>query len=211
MILGHDMDTAQTLVRIMNETAQKAAKDREPSVCVGTVTGVNPLRVKIGDAYEIDESFMRIGALCRRNVIKIPTNESVKHLHEIDEKSLKYTAIGNLGAPIQFAPMDAPMKPNPNFNPNLPEDPVTNPREIPDMSKIPNPTVLDVSHAHTEHSALPEILVWRGVRVGDSVLVIRFQGGSLHYIMERLDGVSNDGSETKDDETIDNPEKEEQL
>ena len=178
MTLGRDMDTAQTLVRIMNETAQKAAKDREPSVCVGTVTGVNPLRVKIGDAYEIDESFMRIGALCRRNVIKIPTNESVKHLHEINAET------ENAMTGITFAGSGTLTEPPTGHKHNI---------------KIKTET------------ALPEILVWRGVRVGDSVLVIRFQGGSLHYIMERLDGVSNDGSETKGDETIDNPEKEEQL
>lgn len=168
-------------------------KQNEPTLCYGVVTAVNPIKIKVKDSYEVDEAFLILDSRCRHTVVKVPVDGGEKHIHTIDEKTLQYTAIGNLGAPIQFAPLSAPTKPNPNYDPSLPEDPVTNPKEIPDMSKVPNPTILNCSHAHTMQPALPEILLWRGLKVGDKVKILRLTGGSIHYIMERVERLDNPG------------------
>ena len=58
-------------------------------------------------------------------------------------------------------------------------------------------------------TALPEYLAWRGLRIDDQVIVIRF-GGSMHYVMERVGGITNDGSTAGDNGKVKGPEKEEQ-
>lgn len=187
------MQFLDELLERIREMIQSLIKQSEPTFCYGLVTAVNPLKIKVKDSYEIDEEFIILDSRCRHTVVKVPVDGAEKHIHTIDEKTLQFTAIGNLGAPIQFAPMSA-LKPNPSYNPDLPEDPVTNPKEIPDMSKVPNPTVLDCSHAHTMQPALPEILLWRGLKVGDKVKILRLTGGSIHYVFERVERLDNPGT-----------------
>lgn len=173
------MTDAEFLIKLISDVSKQSAQSIEPSIVVGTVTGVNPLKIKFGDEYEIDEDFMWISSHCRRCVAKIPTNESVMHLHEID-------------AETELAKTDGEL--NPGTGGASWVEPLGHKHSI----KIKTKT------------SLPEILLWRGVRVGDSVVVLRIHGGSIHYVLDRIDGISNDGSKTKDDETIDEPEKEEQ-
>ena len=51
-------------------------------------------------------------------------------------------------------------------------------------------------HKHTirinTKTALPEICLWRGLKLGDEVRIIRFGGGAIHLVLERVEGVAND-------------------
>lgn len=52
----------------------------------------------------------------------------------------------------------------------------------------------DGSHTHTipqmnTYSALPSILLWRGLIVGDKVRVLRVNQGQMFYVLEREEGV----------------------
>jgi hypothetical protein len=38
-------------------------------------------------------------------------------------------------------------------------------------------------------SALPDILLWRGLRVGDKVRVLRVNKGQMFYVLEREEGI----------------------
>lgn len=167
------MGLAEYLIDTMQAIARRAAREREPSVVIGTVTGVNPLRVRIGDKYEIDEDYMTIGSLCRRTILKTPTGDVSAHLHEIKAS----TELAKAGVKGQA-------------------------------------TENELGHSHDikieTKTALPEFLAWRGLRVDDKVIVIRFEGGSRHYIMERVGGIINDGSDVANDGTINDPKKEEQ-
>ena len=169
------MTDAEFIIKIVRDISKQAAKSVEASFVVGKVTGVNPLKVRIGDSYEIDEDFMFVGSLCRRNVIKNPTNESVSHLHKI-EATTKSAMTG---------------------------------------ISCSKGTITDTGHTHDikieTKTALPQMLLWRGVRVGDTVIAMRVQGSSMHYIFDRIGGLSNDGNEVDENGAVNDPEKEEQL
>lgn len=182
------MGTAEFIFDMIRGESRKAARNAAPSITIGHVVDVNPLRVRIGD-YEIDEDFMRIASHCRRNVLKIPTNDSSKHTHECGD-SLSFTLSGATAAgPVTFTCM--------------PLDPTEIPPE-------PGPSVT-FKHNHEIKPALPEILLWRGLRKGDDVLILKFESSSVHYIIERLDKLSNDGSSVDEAENISDPNEEEQL
>ena len=176
----------------------------EPLVCVGEVTHVNPLNIKVG-SYSIDEDFMVIDSSCRKTVINIPTDKSFEHTHMMDNALVDHTAVGNMGAPIVFVPqgMEAfvPSGNSPDYN-TYPETGYSdletdtkgtgaNPYYMVNPA-IPNPTTLSLKHAHAIHNALPKILVHRGLKVGDKVNVLRI--GSVHIIRGRVGMLTNDGS-----------------
>lgn len=185
------LDTVLDIVR-------SELKKFEPLVCVGEVTHVNPLNVKVG-SYSIDEDFMVIDSSCRKTVINIPTNENYEHTHSMADALVNHTAIGNMGAPVVFVPQGIePFVPNPNFDPSQErtDDDTnkgtgTNPYWIINPA-IPNPTTLTLKHSHGIHNALPKILVHRGLKVGDKVNVLRI--GSVHIIRGRVGMLTNDGS-----------------
>ena len=43
--------------------------------------------------------------------------------------------------------------------------------------------------AYDTNNALPDILLWRGLRVGDKVRVLRVNKGQMFYVMEREEGI----------------------
>ena len=176
----------------------------EPLACVGEVTHVNPLNVKVG-SYSIDEDFMVIDSSCRKTVINIPIDSANEHIHGMDDALVDYQATGNMGAPIIFVPLGVeafvPSENTPDYNayPNTGfsdlEDGVkgtgSNPYWIVNPN-IPNPTTLPLKHSHSIHKALPRILVHRGLKVGDKVNVLRI--GSVHIIQGRVGIQTNDGT-----------------
>lgn len=55
-------------------------------------------------------------------------------------------------------------------------------------------------HSHqikiTTKAALPEICLWRELRVGDKVRIIRLEGGAVHWVTQRIENnISNNSSE----------------
>lgn len=57
------------------------------------------------------------------------------------------------------------------------------------------------SHGDTETSfnteiELPQIKLWRGLKIGDKVRMIRFQNGQLYYVIEREEGITNDSEQS---------------
>lgn len=185
------MKTEEVIVQMMENVAKSASKSREPRMIFGIVTGVNPLTVRIGegdDAYEIDEDFMIIGELCRRRVLKIPLNDTFKHKHDCED-ALGFSISGTAGTagPVIFTVSPKGTTPAPPPGPNV-----------------------DFTHKHEIAPALPEILLHRGVKKDDKVIILRLEGGSIHYVIERVGGSCNDGNSLNNDGTIKN-NNEEQL
>lgn len=57
-----------------------------------------------------------------------------------------------------------------------------------------------VGHEHEiefdSQDALPEICLWRELRVGDRVRIIRLEGGAIHWVTGRIeDNIANDSGE----------------
>lgn len=198
--MTHDEEILEAVIDIVRSELQKY----EPLVCVGEVTAVNPLKVKVG-SYEIDEDFMVIDSSCRKTVINIPTDAANEHTHGMDNALVNYSATGNMGAPIIFVPQgfeafvqsgntaDYDTYPNTGYSDleNGTKGTGSNPYWMINPN-IPNPTTLPLQHSHGIHNALPQILVYRGLKVGDKVNVLRI--GSVHIIRGRVGVQTNDGT-----------------
>ena len=63
-----------------------------------------------------------------------------------------------------------------------------------------NATEEPLGHQHDiefdSQEALPEICLWRGLRVGDLVRIIRLEGGAVHWVTGRIeDNIANNSKE----------------
>lgn len=165
------MTRDEEILEAVIDIVRSELKKFEPLACVGEVTSVNPLNVKVG-SYTIDEDFMVIDSSCRKTVINIPIDSDYEHVHDEDEM------LGNLT--IQHTPTGG-CKLTISGDSNL--------------DVVGDPTigcVVAFRHKHAIHKALPKILVHRGLKVGDKVNVLRV--GSIHFIQGRAGISTNDGS-----------------
>ena len=160
----------------------------EPLSCVGEVVGVNPLRVKVG-SYTIDEDFMVVDSSCRKTVINIPTDEKYEHNHDEDEMLTDVTAVAATGGPVTFAPANAAIIEQTVYEYDDDGNVIGSHTEY---SLAGGGSVLTLKHKHSIHTALPRILVYRGLKVGDKVNVLRI--GSVHIIRGRVGVLTNDGT-----------------
>ena len=140
-------------------------KQNEPTFCYGVVTAVNPIKIKVKDSYEVDEAFLILDSRCRHTVVKVPVDGGEKHIHEIDDSTEETSETGAFEGTIGGAPATG------------------------------NITLKSHKHAIKINTkeALPEILLWRGLKVGDKVKILRLTGGSIHYVMERVERLDNPG------------------
>lgn len=198
------MKTEEMLFQMMEKIAKGASKAREPRIMFGDVTGVNPLKVQIGqgeDSYEIDEDFMVVGELCRRKVLKVPTNDNPKHFHTENDMLTNVQGMSPAG-PVIFSPAGDELP-----SPTIP-DPDDPSKQIPNPNFPTSPTILSLNHKHTIEPALPEILLRRGVKKGDKVIIIRFEGGSIHYVIEPVRGTLNDENQMDDSGNVQDNDEE---
>lgn len=128
-------------------------------VLSGTVTGIDPLIVKIGDKLILNEKNLILSAFVQETWINIPTTPNplepadgkYQHRHFIDGE----TELANDG---QGA---------------------------------------DHKHAikiYTEF-ANPKILLWRGLKVGDVVYLLRVAKGQSYFVIQRQEGITNEVEE----------------
>lgn len=162
---------------VLENVAQNA-----PSLLYGKVLGVEPLKIRVKDTYEIDEDFIVLDSRCRETWINIPTDGNYEHVHDEDERLVDMQGITAAG-PVTFAPADVPVI----------DMTVTDPEtgEVHTEYQVEGGgTVLSLKHKHSIHKALPKICLWRGLMTGDKVKILRI--GAVHLILERLEGITND-------------------
>lgn len=167
------------LINIMQQVGKQKSNETT-DLLFGEVTSDDPLKIKIDDRFEVDETFLILSGFVKETIIKIPFRDENQHNHAMDEMLVDYQAVGNLGAPIIFAPLGVDLTVT---NPDDPDGP-----EIPNPI-LPTPNVLPLKHLHAIHNALPEILLWRGLEVGDKVRVLRIDNGQKFYVLERVEGI----------------------
>jgi len=147
-----------TLGTIILEAAKQYSQIPQSQFCdvlSGTVIGVNPLSIKIGDKITLTEKNLILSAFVQETWINIPTTHGEEgsdgvfmHRHEIDAE----TELANDG---QGA---------------------------------------DHKHAikiYTEY-ALPKILLWRGLQIGDIVYLLRVAQGQSYFVLQRQEGITNE-------------------
>lgn len=144
-----DYSTIQSIANGVVEAS--AACDGQ--LFTGTVTSANPLKITLGeDAGGIeldgDDIILTQAVVSKKLYIK-------KHNHTESEALVDYTATGNLGAPVLFAPLGVDLYiPNPNYNPSQPRTDTdeakgtgSNPMYILNPA-VPTPTTLPLKHLH---------------------------------------------------------------
>lgn len=190
------MDFVIRLLEEVKRMIRDAIRQNEPRVMFGEVTSDSPLKIKVKDSYEIDEDFMVLDSRCVETWIKIPTDGNPKHAHTMEEALVDYQATGNMGAPIIFVPLGVEAYiDNPDFDPEKEQTDKDIPGTGSNPKKklnpaVPNPTTLPLKHTHTIQDALEKICLWRGLKKGDKVKIVRI--GSVHFVTERVEGITND-------------------
>ena len=140
------------LLTVIQGIAVNAVKATNPmAFCYGTVTSASPLKIRLNDGtLEVSGSSIMLTESVVEKTITIK-----KHDHTENDALVDYTATGNMGAPILFAPLGVDLYIlNPNFDPSQPRTDTdeakgtgSNPKYIlnPD---IPSPTTLPMKHSH---------------------------------------------------------------
>ena len=138
----------QALRNTIKMIVENYLESKKPTELVyGEVTSETPLKIKVDNRFELDETFLILSQNVRETWIKIPEHEDFNHIHEIPEWQ---TEAGGSPAHIH-----------------------------------------KILSWKTEE-ALPKIKLWRGLKTGDKVIMMRVKQGQLYYVMERVEGVKND-------------------
>ena len=171
--LGGIMNVGDYLLATIERIARRIILAREPLCLTGEVTATAPLRIRVKN-YELSEDHIVLDVRCTEQWIKIPKDGANEHTHGCKE-ALPFIMTGATAAgPVTFTCM--------------PKDPTQPTPE-------PGPKV-DFTHKHEIETALPEICLWRGLRVGDLVRIIRLEGGAVHWVTGRIeDNIANDSKE----------------
>lgn len=188
------------LLSTIQTIAVNAVNSTNPiSFVFGTVTSADPLKIRMDQStIELEGGSLILTA----NVIekKLVIN---KHSHTDDESLVDYTATGNSGAPIIFAPVGVQAYvANPNFDPNKPRT---------DTDEVKGTPVLPLKHNHAIHDTVVDAYVYeegkddddhklavekdderivvtvnRPLKKGDKVIMLRVSGGQRFIVMSRL-------------------------
>lgn len=144
------------LIQTIKTVVEKYLESKKPAeLALGEVTSINPLKVKVENRLEIDETFLMLSAFVKEKWINVPEDSEAGHIHIIP-------AVDDEGGIWQTDTAAGP-----------------------------------AAHVHTipewkTKVELPKIKLWRGLKVGDQVRMIRLQNGQLYYIIERVEGITND-------------------
>lgn len=146
------------LSRQYNQTPASHFSD----VVTGTVTGLNPLKIKVGDKLELNEKVLILSAFVKETWIDIPTTTgqeagedngtdgSFMHRHHI----VGETELANDGG----------------------------------QGASPHKHSINI---YTKYE-LPRIRLWRGLKVGDMVYMLRVGRGQTFFVLQRIQGITNE-------------------
>ena len=152
------------MIKHIIDIAERVCKRFDVGFIYGEVISVQPLQIRVDDRYVIDETFIVLSGFCKETIIKIPNNKDYEHVHLI-----KGTTKNTKVALTTTATMG-----------------LSGPATVTDASGHTHEIEFD------SQKALPDILLWRGLRKGDKVHLIRFTQASIHFVIERIVGVTNE-------------------
>lgn len=166
------MNAGDYILGAIEKIAQKLIKAREPVMLEGEVTEENPIKIKVND-YEITEENCIFDIRCTEQWLRIPKPDEKEHTHECKNACSFKISGATAAGPVTFT-----------CTPTDPQQPPT-----------AGPTI-DMTHKHEIEKALPEICLWRGLKKGDKVRIVRLQGGAVHWITGRIEEhIANDSEE----------------
>ena len=167
---------AANLAMAIKKLAAYESRKYSTSVLFGTVTEIgdnNSVRIKLFNGFEIGGAQVVLSMFCTERTIHIPYDGSESddedlnsHVHD-ESDELAFTISGsNGGGPVMFTVV-----------------PVVDPTEPPPEPPKPVESVT-FKHKHKIKPALPTIKLWRGLVVGD-IVVLSEMGNGQYFVHER--------------------------
>jgi hypothetical protein len=156
-------DIAQVIIDTTQRIARAVCKQHECVLLFGEVLAVGPLRIKVDQRYEIGEEFILLDSRCVETRIQVPQHDQASHHHRV-QGTTGITVLTGLTATVGPPPASGP---------------------VTDPTGHTHPIDFDTQ------DALADILLWRGLQVGDKVKMLRLSM-QLHYVIERVEGITND-------------------
>lgn len=167
------MDIANMIMDASRKQALNAIKNNESDLCIGTMSGTSAVTLETG--YTISGDLLDFTQFCYDCVIDLPYKGGPmrSHVHEVDESLTDMMGVTSAG-PVMFVPAGSP---------DLPDLDPTKPISPEDWEKIiaMGGETLAQRHTHTVQPALPQIRLWRGVKDGDRVLVLKVN--TRHFVV----------------------------
>lgn len=157
------MSDGHRLVQQMRRAGQ-TPQNQIVDMVMGEVTSVDPLKVQV-ENRELSEVFLIVGALCKETHIYNLNVEKLEHRHKVPKT------------------LTGPQAPGPHTH-DISE------RNTNDSTC--EPSVDEHQRKHIYHDADFDIMLWRGLRVGDKVWMFKLAQGQKYYIMQREEGVIPD-------------------
>lgn len=186
------------LARSIKQLAAYEASKYRTSITFGTVVGIEDnggVTIELFDGFTIGGAQLVLSMFCVERTIHIPYDESVdddedadSHVHDEDEMLDTLTITYTPGVPTAGGvPGTLTISGGGNG-----------------MTVTPNGTVggsVAFKHKHKIHPSLPTIKLWRGLKVGD-IVVLSEMGNGQYYVHERAsldEGNSNEILNPKED------------
>lgn len=91
-------DIAQVLIETIQRIARSVCQQQACVLLYGEVLGVEPLRIKVDQRYEIGEDFILLDSRCVETRIEVPQHGQASHVHRI-QGTTGSTVLENLVAP----------------------------------------------------------------------------------------------------------------
>lgn len=163
------MNFANLLLETTRMQATRLAENASSDLMIGTMGGDGSVSLESG--YTISGDLVEFSQFCEDQVIELPYKDHQSHSHSHDESLELTDAMGVTPAgPVSF----------------LPAGTVIDPSVFDDPAKIAElmaqgVDTLSLKHKHTIQDALPKIRLWRGVKDGDRVLVLKVN--TRHFVV----------------------------
>lgn len=159
------MSDGYKLAKLIRQAAQPAPNDIVDLI-VGEITSVSPISVKI-ENREIPEEFLVVGAMCKETHVKWDRFTVLAHTHTNTAFSTN----------AETSHVHSYYDSTGSGSSTRSTDPTSHLHSIPEKVSEPANTIIE------------DVLLWRGLQVGDKVLMIKLSRGQRYFILQRLEGL----------------------
>lgn len=184
------MNPVQSILETSRRIALCAAENAASELTVGTMTSTNTVR--LSEDFELDEELLTFTPLCSDMVVEVPEGGNPSHNHAFAQALTDHTALDGTMLPVTFVPAGVNLPPYDPNNKEAYQQAIGN--MIASGELIPS-QVLNLNHDHGFKPDLPKIRLWRGVKEGDQVLVLKVNPRSYVVLcpLNKLGNEPNDG------------------
>lgn len=176
------MNFADLLIKTTRDQTNRAIQNNASDLCIGTMSGTNAVTLEEG--YTVSGSMLSFTQFCYDQVISLPYKDASRasHKHDIYDALHNMMGLTETGSNVVFYPEE--------MHSVVQQDPTTAYGTLSGAGM----TKLQLKHDHDESEELPQIRLWRGVKDGDRVLVLKVN--TRHFVVLcRLGAVTNEDDE----------------